>query len=107
MWRNFLKKMGKAITGNFIRTDIWETPEKEYVLLVEKARQDWVWSKKMLEDAIEPDLIDRAIYYQQSAERRYVHLLKKAAEEKIRADDDIVIYFALAARNHDKGRVLG
>ncbi|MDD2496716.1 MAG: DUF2508 family protein [Desulfitobacteriaceae bacterium] len=107
MWRKFFKEMGKAITENFIRIDMGNTPEREYVLLVEKARQDWLWSKRMVEDAIEPNLIDRAIYYQQSAERRYVHLLKKAAEEKIRADDDIVIYFVLAARNHDKGRVLG
>ncbi|MGI6066986.1 MAG: DUF2508 family protein [Bacillota bacterium] len=99
--------MSKNLAGRIFRINIGETQEREYVFLVEKARQEWEWSKRLVEEAIDTDLIDRAIFYQLAAERRYVHLLKKAAEEKIRADEDIVIYFALAARNNVKGGLKG
>jgi len=65
-----------------------ETPEKretacEYYKLVEQARREWQIARQRFEEMSDPDLIDSAIYAINSAERRYVYLLRKAREEEM------------------------
>lgn len=100
----FNSEIGKTLSGRFSHVLKPKYQEQEYIILVEEARQEWVWSNKLVQEAIDDDLIDRAIYYRGAAERRYMYLLKKAAQENIKADDEMIVYLALVARNGMKGR---
>ncbi|MEL7563994.1 MAG: DUF2508 family protein [Dehalobacterium sp.] len=74
-------------------------PSQEYVFLVDEARRDWRWANSLIHEAKELNLIDQAIYWQSAAERKYVHLLKQAAQEGIKADFKTVVFLALAEHN--------
>lgn len=74
-------------------------PNQEYILLVDKARKDWHWANKLIQEVKDDNLIDQIIYEQSAAERKYVYLLKKAAGEGIKADLETIVFLALAERN--------
>lgn len=74
-------------------------PARQYVLLVNKVRQEWQWAEKTYHEVTETDLVDQVIYWQSAAERKYIHLLKKARQEGITADFETIAYLALIARN--------
>lgn len=107
MWGIF----NKACFKNFFITrcsmpDESVSRERVFVMTVEKARREWIWSKKLVSEATDRDLIDRAIFCEGAAERRYVHLLKKAAEENVRVDEAMIVFLALADHNGSgRGRV--
>lgn len=92
------KEIGRALAEKLFRPT-GNYNEKDFIFLVDQARRDWIWAKKMVEEAEDHDLIDRAIYYQGAAERRYMYLLKKAAEEKIYVDEPTLVYLALGPKN--------
>ncbi|MEW5785075.1 MAG: DUF2508 family protein [Bacillota bacterium] len=58
-----------------------QEPE-DYYKIVEQARREWQNAKQRFEQISDPDLIDHAIYAIESAERRYIYLLKKANKEE-------------------------
>lgn len=74
-------------------------PNQEYVFLVDKARKDWHWANKLIQEVRDDNLIDQTIYAQSAAERKYVYLLKEAAREGIKADLETMVFLALAERN--------
>lgn len=74
-------------------------PSQEYVLLVDEARKEWHWTNALIQEVKEDNLIDQAIYGQSAAERKYVHLLKQAAREGIKADFGTIVFLALADHN--------
>ncbi|HHT63660.1 MAG: hypothetical protein ACOX4H_09370 [Bacillota bacterium] len=78
-------------------------PSQEFVLLVDEARKEWQWASGLTREFKENDLIDLAIYWQSAAERRYIHLLKQAYREGIKADLGTIISFALADHNNIQG----
>lgn len=60
--------------------------EEEPFSLVEaisRAKQDWEAAKMLFREVTEPELIDFAIYQMEAAERRYMHLLRRAREEGV------------------------
>lgn len=75
-------------------------PSQEYVFLVDKARKDWHWANKLIQEVKDDNLIDQTIYEQSAAERKYVYLLKKAARDGIKADLETLVFLALAERNN-------
>ncbi|MGI6678003.1 MAG: DUF2508 family protein [Dehalobacterium sp.] len=74
-------------------------PMRQHVLLVHQAHREWQWAQKTYNEVTDPDLVDQVIFWQSSTERGYIHLLKKAREEGIRADFETIAYLALIARN--------
>jgi hypothetical protein len=80
-----------------------QTPIKEewwnLVFQVDKALKVWLWSKKIIDQINDWDLIDQAVYVQAAAERRYMHLIKEARVKGIRADGNLLTYIVLSARN--------
>ena len=52
----------------------------ELAQLVEKARREWLAAQNAFDFVTEPELVDHAIFALQAAERRYVYLLRLAAE---------------------------
>lgn len=60
-----------------------EEQEKELVLQIDKAREEWDMAKCQLDQMNEPELIDYAVYRLKAAEKRYMYLLKKAEQKGI------------------------
>jgi hypothetical protein len=61
--------------------------EENYLLrLLEEAKQDWSVSRSHFNDMTEEEMIDHAIYTMDAAEQRFSYLLKKAKEERVRAE---------------------
>lgn len=52
--------------------------QKEFLSLVQEARDEWVQAQNYFENVSEPDLVDYAIYRAEAAKRRYMYLLKQA-----------------------------
>jgi len=63
--------------------DIFPEREESLVRLAEKALLEWEQAKSIFNEAVDPDLIDHAIFTMEAAERKYVYLLRKAQKEKI------------------------
>jgi hypothetical protein len=83
-----LKKLGQ-LSANFISA-LFTMEKREFehqhyedcFRIVEQARREWQEANMKFEQATDPDLIDSTIYAIESAEKRYVYLLKKVREEK-------------------------
>lgn len=83
-----LRKIGRLI--NKFSTHFFPVEEQvlevqqqdDYYRLVEQARREWQDAKQRFEQIADPDLIDHAIYAIETAEQRYIYLLKKAREER-------------------------
>jgi len=73
--------------------------EWELVLMVNEARKERLWASTIVNEVKDWDLIDQAIYEQGVAERKLVHLIKKAKEEGVTADRDLLVYLALSEHN--------
>jgi len=67
-----------------------ESPSQEMsmVHLVEQARQEWEQAKSLFNEVTDPELVDHAIYAMESAERKYIYLLKQARQNRI-IDEDL------------------
>ena len=57
--------------------------ELSLVHLVSKARQEWEQAQALFNEAVDPVLIDHAIYEMTAAERKFIYLLKMAQEEQV------------------------
>lgn len=60
--------------------------EEETFSLVEaigRAKQDWEAAKMLFREVTEPELVDFAIFQMEAAERRFIHLLRRAREEGV------------------------
>jgi len=95
----FLKKRQQHHFARFIKSRKSLAAARKYVQLVEEARREWVWAERMLAEAVAGERIDQLLLYQSVARQRYFYLLKKAAEDGLKADPDILTYLVFAARN--------
>jgi len=69
------------LTSEILNEDIEKTPS--LVELVNKAKEDWFDAKRFFDEVTDPDLVDYAIYRIESAEKKYIYLLKLASTEKV------------------------
>ncbi len=68
-----------VVNGTAKRT---EAPkEEELDILIQKALKEREVAQRCFENATDPDLIDHAIYLEQAANQKYLHLLKMAKEK--------------------------
>jgi len=66
-----------------VENQVLERKDQEsYFRIIEQARRDWQDAIRRFEQATDPDLIDSAIFAIESAEKRYIYLLKNAVKEK-------------------------
>ncbi|MFZ5943172.1 MAG: DUF2508 family protein [Bacillota bacterium] len=61
--------------------EIEQTPS--LVEMIQNAKEEWLDAKEFFEEVTDPVLIDHAIHRMESAEKRYIYLLKLAHQEKI------------------------
>ncbi|HSH34901.1 DUF2508 family protein [Schnuerera sp.] len=62
-----------------------EKSEEEKILdNIRKAHEEWKNKEKYFESVTDPDLVDHAIYELEASKIKYIYLLKKAKERKIR-----------------------
>lgn len=101
-WRRFWQNF---FSGRFFRRRINLDKNQEFVFLVDEARKEWHRTNNFFQEFKDQHLIDQAIFWQSAAEKRYVHLLKQAAREGIKADLETIVFLALADRNKDYGGV--
>ncbi len=52
--------------------------EKEFLQLIQEARDEWLQAQNYFENVSDPELVDYAIYRAEAAKRRYMYLLKQA-----------------------------
>ena len=57
-----------------------EQQQKELIMAVNDARQEWYNAQNLFDHAEDPDLIDHAIFALEAAQKKYVYLHKKAKE---------------------------
>ncbi|MFZ7103042.1 MAG: DUF2508 family protein [Peptococcaceae bacterium] len=69
------------LSSEILNEDVKKAPS--LVEMVEAAKEEWLDAKKFFEEVTDPVLIDHAIYRMESAEKRYIYLLKTADEEKV------------------------
>ncbi|MGI6225377.1 MAG: YaaL family protein [Peptococcales bacterium] len=84
----------RQFKDNFLPTvEVNENAEKipTLVELVNKAKEEWHDARNLFQEVTDPDLIDHAIYRMESAEKRYMYLLKIAHTEKV-VNNQIEIY---------------
>lgn len=53
------------------------------VELINKAKEEWQDARNFFEEVTDPDLVDHAIYRMDSAEKKYMYLLKVANCEQV------------------------
>lgn len=69
------------LPSEILNEDVEKAPT--LVELVNKAKEEWQDARKFFGEVTDPDLIDHAIYRMESAEKKYMYLLKLADAEKI------------------------
>lgn len=83
--QNLLGKMRylkeSIMPSEILNEDIEKVPS--LVELVNKAKEEWLDAKYFFEEVTDPDLVDHAIYRIESAEKKYIYLLKLATEERV------------------------
>lgn len=77
---NFFIEVSQKLLGEKHEIIAEESDEHD-LLLLERARQDWLAAIALFNSVCERDLIDHAIYNLNAAERRYVFLLKEARKK--------------------------
>lgn len=76
------------LPSELLEDDLEKAPS--LVEMVNKAKEEWLEAKKFFDEVTDPTLIDHAIYRMESAEKKYIYLLKLANEEKT-VNDNIAL----------------
>ncbi|MDK2824755.1 MAG: hypothetical protein PWQ67_2692 [Clostridia bacterium] len=82
---NLIKNILK-FKHNFLPSEILDDEFEKVPSLVEmvnKAKEEWLDAKRFFEEVTDPVLIDHAIYRMESAEKKYMYLLKLVNDEKV------------------------
>ncbi|NLT95375.1 MAG: YaaL family protein [Clostridia bacterium] len=81
----FLEKVRKFkeiyLPSEILDENIGQVPS--LIELINKAKEEWEDAKNLFNEVTDPDLIDHAIYRIESAEKKYMYLLKLANSEKV------------------------
>lgn len=83
-WHNLLKNIPKKTKAELEEARMKEE-NKEFIRLVNKAKEDWKDAQNYFENVVNPDLIDLAIYRMQAARVYYMYLIKEAKRKGISA----------------------
>ena len=92
--KEFIKAKLLAFRDQFLPEEILDDEtEKDLSLLemISKAKEEWIDAKRFFEEVTDPMLVDHAIYRLESAEKRYMYLLKIANQEKLK-NDQVTIF---------------
>ncbi|BBB90851.1 MAG TPA: YaaL family protein [Methylomusa anaerophila] len=75
--------------SNFLRILSWGSEGSEHKIMdslsvvVEQARQEWLYAQTLYDIVTDPDLIDHAAYLIKATEKKYIYLLRKARHEGV------------------------
>lgn len=83
-WQEILKNISKKVARELERERIQEE-HKEFIQLVNQAKEDWEIAQNYFEEVTDPDLIELAIYKMQAAKVFYMYLLKEAKRRGVSA----------------------
>ena len=73
----------KAIVNNITKNIKLSLEDKQIIDAIEMAKIEWENADKFFQLAKEPEMVDYAIYLQNAASVRYMHLLRMAKNKKI------------------------
>src|SRR5690554_5958630 len=76
-WQDFLKLFSKQEQVDLEQENI-ERERREFIEIVNKARDEWLDAQNYFQNVSNPDLIDLAIHRMEAAEIFYMYLLKEA-----------------------------
>jgi hypothetical protein len=79
--QKLIRLKDSCLPSDILEDNVGQVPT--LVELIEKAKEEWQDAKKLFDEVTDPDLIDHAIYRIESAEKKYMYLLKLANNEKI------------------------
>ena len=85
-WWQELSKLWTRQTPEEIEDAKKKQKTKEFVILVNKAKEDWKDALNYFEEVTDPDLIELAIYRIEATRTFYIYLLKEAKRKGIRAE---------------------
>ncbi|RBP42868.1 DUF2508 family protein [Garciella nitratireducens] len=83
-WKEVLKTISKKTAEQLERERIRQE-EKDFVQLINQAKEDWKNAQIYFEEVTDPDLIELAIYQMEAAKVFYMYLLKEAKRKGISA----------------------
>jgi hypothetical protein len=75
----------KKIVDNVIKNMKLSIEDKEIINAIEMAKMEWENAEKYFQFVKEPEMVDYAIYLQNAASVRYMHLLRMAKNKNISA----------------------
>ena len=73
----------KMIVDNIAKDIKLSVEDKEIINAIEMARIEWENAQSFFQFVKEPEMVDYAIYLQNAASVRYMHLLRMAKNKKI------------------------
>ena len=73
----------KKIVDNVAQNIKLSVEDKAIISAIEMAKMEWENAEKYFQFVKEPEMIDYAIYLQNAASVRYMHLLRMAKNKKI------------------------
>ncbi len=83
-WQEILKNISRKTAEELEKERIQEE-HKEFVQLVNQAKEDWKNAQSYFEEVTDPDLIELAIYKMEAAKVLYMYLLKEAKRRGVTA----------------------
>ncbi|MBE3552187.1 MAG: YaaL family protein [Kyrpidia tusciae] len=60
-----------------------ERERAELLIEIRRTRDEWMRAQHLLDNVVEPELIDHAIYAVQAAQRKYEYLMKVARKQHL------------------------
>ena len=73
----------KNIVDNATKNMKLSIEDKEIISAIEMAKMEWENAEKYFQFVKEPEMVDYAIYLQNAASVRYMHLLRMAKQKNI------------------------
>ncbi|MBC8590247.1 DUF2508 family protein [Wansuia hejianensis] len=77
----FIDNLKEDLMG-IINRDSSLTEEEKIMKSVKRAHEEWKFKEEYFNHAVDPDLVDFAIYDIEASKRKYTYLLKKLKEEQ-------------------------
>ncbi|MDI3256730.1 MAG: YaaL family protein [Kyrpidia sp.] len=76
-WARCKLRAGREIPGQQEKADLLRE--------IERTRDEWMRALHLLDNVVEPELIDHAIYTIQAAQRKYEYLMRVARSQQVQA----------------------
>jgi hypothetical protein len=83
-WQEFLRLFTKQEKVDLVEQRL-EQERRDFIEIVNKAKNEWIESQNYFENVSNPDLIDLAIYRMEASKIFYMYLIKEAKKKGISA----------------------